>query len=513
MLSRYKMRILLSRFRVLACFFCLLGINPNTVAEVPDSFFQGSEREEALLETKRLAEILDRNHQKIMDLRGVLGMGIGLDEEQAQLVLLVLVDKDMALPDLPQSIENVPVRTKRTTKPEVQHGGGSCSTNSPCHANQLPLPVNMGNSAYSAAAIPNCDAACTMGFKACDVVNKEIVYVTNAHCSTDTTLIAGSAPIGSDTTHVAGGDSQSCSGAGSMIIGQTAAHATPSCTASSNTVDVAVINSSGLQTNISIRDIGTPSVSAGTALPGDIVQKSGRSTGYTMGVVTATNVTISIGYVGCIAPFDDQILVLALNPPYSSGGDSGSAVLNMQGEIVGLHFAGSTGALAGVFGYANPIAEVLSALQLSLDFDDCVSCVYTEAANQTEDPRGFVWAARQFRDEYLRRHELGDRYIDLYYRHTDAAVQLMKKNPALIGEAAKAITDNAHILRSLTSNGHATMGGESIDRLARLFDEFATVADAVNNDELQEVFLQLKAEVRDPDILAQFGIQIVPTVP
>lgn len=68
------------------------------------------------------------------------------------------------------------------------------------------------------------------------------------------------------------------------------------------------------------------------------LQKSGRTTEYTTDVVLQVDVTVDVQYgEGKIARFVDQIVA----GPMSAGGDSGSAVLDGDCNVVGLLFAGS----------------------------------------------------------------------------------------------------------------------------------------------------------------------------
>jgi hypothetical protein len=72
---------------------------------------------------------------------------------------------------------------------------------------------------------------------------------------------------------------------------------------------------------------------------GTIVQKTGRTTNFTTGRITAINATIDVGYGGGrVARFFDQIVTTNI----SAGGDSGSLVTTIDDVAVGLLFAGSS---------------------------------------------------------------------------------------------------------------------------------------------------------------------------
>lgn len=72
---------------------------------------------------------------------------------------------------------------------------------------------------------------------------------------------------------------------------------------------------------------------------GMIVQKTGRTTNYTVGRIVATGATIDVNYGGGrVGRFRDQIVTT----PMSAGGDSGSLVTTLDDVAVGLLFAGSS---------------------------------------------------------------------------------------------------------------------------------------------------------------------------
>jgi len=73
--------------------------------------------------------------------------------------------------------------------------------------------------------------------------------------------------------------------------------------------------------------------------PGEIVQKTGRTTNYTTGKVTSINATVNVNYGGGrVAKFCRQILTTNM----SAGGDSGSLLCDLNENAVGLLFAGSS---------------------------------------------------------------------------------------------------------------------------------------------------------------------------
>ncbi len=124
-----------------------------------------------------------------------------------------------------------------------------------------------------------------------------------------------------------------------------------------NTVDCAIAKPlSADLVNPDILKIGIPT-GVGTATLGTQVQKSGRTTGLTTDQITQIDVTVSVDYGGKIATYKNQLMAGAM----SQGGDSGSAVLDMNKQVVGLLFAGSNTTTI-----MNPIQFVLDALQVQL---------------------------------------------------------------------------------------------------------------------------------------------------
>ena len=139
-----------------------------------------------------------------------------------------------------------------------------------------------------------------------------------------------------------------------------------------NTVDaaIAIVVDGAVDPNGAILDINELSSDIIAPELGQAVQKSGRTSGHTKGIVTAINVTVDVGYSReCAgapnqkARFSDQIFIEGTNEAFSTGGDGGSLIVEdllANPRAVGLLFAG--GEIDGTdITIANPIAAVLNA--------------------------------------------------------------------------------------------------------------------------------------------------------
>ncbi len=83
----------------------------------------------------------------------------------------------------------------------------------------------------------------------------------------------------------------------------------------------------------------TPTITVVAPSVGLSVKKVGRTTGYTTGTIGAINVTITVSYTHFRATFVDQIYV---SGQFIQAGDSGSMMVDANGNPVGLNFAGSS---------------------------------------------------------------------------------------------------------------------------------------------------------------------------
>lgn len=133
-------------------------------------------------------------------------------------------------------------------------------------------------------------------------------------------------------------------------------------------VDCAVALQTTRSQACEIVDIGEVKGTANATL-GMSVRKRGRTTGLTYGTVDGISGTVRINYgngLG-IVTLTNQITVKAdttLSAKFSDHGDSGAVVVNDNGEVVGLNFAGDDD--DPTFAAANPIQAVLSALDVKI---------------------------------------------------------------------------------------------------------------------------------------------------
>jgi hypothetical protein len=91
---------------------------------------------------------------------------------------------------------------------------------------------------------------------------------------------------------------------------------------------------------------------------GDLVKKTGRTSDFTTGRITAIDATIDVNYgEGKVARFKDQILTTNMSAP----GDSGSLITTLDNVAVGLLFAGSS-----IVTIANHIENVRALLKVEV---------------------------------------------------------------------------------------------------------------------------------------------------
>jgi len=163
---------------------------------------------------------------------------------------------------------------------------------------------------------------------------------------------------GGSTCPIAGGTAGILNFIAAMLGSSTRLNPVRKAFAADNEVDCAIAKPLNPDDVLNeILNIGTINGST-EGLLGMSLQKSGRTTGHTTGTISQIDVTVQVSYgTNKVATFVDQLMTGYM----SAGGDSGSAVLNSEKQLVGLLFAGSSNSTI-----INRIQNVFSALNVSL---------------------------------------------------------------------------------------------------------------------------------------------------
>ncbi|MBA8827182.1 hypothetical protein FHX42_004566 [Saccharopolyspora lacisalsi] len=103
------------------------------------------------------------------------------------------------------------------------------------------------------------------------------------------------------------------------------------------------------------------------AYPGETVRKSGYGTGVTTGTVVSTDSTLRVDHGEALGVriLREQVRVRGVEwgAPFAGCGDAGAVLVNVEGRVVGLHFATT---VDGTSAFACPIADVLAELDVGL---------------------------------------------------------------------------------------------------------------------------------------------------
>jgi hypothetical protein len=305
----------------------------------------------------RAIEVQQKYTDTLMTKAGIIGTAVG-SGEGAQPVVLVLLEYG-GVPGIPNSLDGVPVRPLVTGKiyALAKPGSGSASSTSSYWLQRpVPIGVSTGNA-----------NECAAGTISCRVVDGggNVYALSNNHVYAQ----ENSASIGEEVLQPGRYDTYDTSGTqcyydSGNIIGTLddyepivfSRHA-------NNVIDAAIASTTtaNLGTATPSDGYGTPSSVTNPAYLGQTVQKYGRTTDLTNGQVTGVNATILVNYgYGRTARFVNQIVITPGG--FSAAGDSGSLIVDMSNNPVGLLFAGSSSDTI-----ANPIGPVLSRFSVSID--------------------------------------------------------------------------------------------------------------------------------------------------
>ena len=334
--------------------------------------------------------IKNKHEAKLMDLPGVLGMGVGLTETGDDVCIHVYIDPMADEGSIPAELDGMPVRVIESSGFKAQGLQAQDGPPGSEHRERFDLPVPMGVSTGNVKG----NFSGTLGFRVKRKGRDDVGYITNNHIA---------AATGPDLCPVHLNPAPACepgpedTADGSCVeapIGALAEFATLQCQPGLddavdgacaepaigelvqviplivgakffNTVDVAFVRSNRGCVSKEILDIGAPRGAVRDPELGQIVEKSGAGTGLTRGEVMAVDVSLNVDYGdGCgTARFVHQALVEPIDTSAMSlSGDSGAPFVDEQRRAVGLNFAGDD-TIAAI----HPISRVLAALGVEID--------------------------------------------------------------------------------------------------------------------------------------------------
>ncbi|MHC4176123.1 MAG: chymotrypsin family serine protease [Planctomycetota bacterium] len=307
----------------------------------------------------RVTQIQDRNTNRLMAIKGVVGTATGLNPAGQPVVKVFLAKA--GVPGIPAKLEGVPVAVEVTgeffalPKPPKPPGKDKGEKVDPTSRFERPVPIGVST------GHPNITAG-TIGCRVTD--GTDLYALSNNHVCAD----CNQATIGDPVLQPGDFD-------GGVALDDTIGWLFDfqpiDFSGGDNTIDAAIaISSADLLGNATPSNgYGTPKSTTMAATIGLKVKKYGRTTGQTSGRVEAVNATFDINYGGGkIARFVGQIVISPGD--FSAGGDSGSLVVadgkgrNKANDRkpVALLFAGNF-----FYTIGNPIDPVLDRFGVTVD--------------------------------------------------------------------------------------------------------------------------------------------------
>jgi hypothetical protein len=305
---------------------------------------------------------------ELMRLPGVVGTAITADAA-GRPAILVMTENALPAGRLPTALDGYEVIQEvtgrivamKTTTPAVSHT-----------AKQTP-PIQLGTSGGSVVDLAN--GYCCSGTLGALVQKNGVQYIlSNSHVLAGDVVSGGNgkvSAIGDDVTQPGYVDNN-CSTSNTNLVADVSTLSTLYPPASTPNVDCAMaqVRTGMVRTDGAILEIGTLSVQTVAAFVGQLVKKSGRTTGLTRSKVSGLNATVTVGYetecggTSFTKTFTGQIVVANKTSKFLNSGDSGSLMvedITTSPRAIGLLFAGSTSTAI-----ANPIGSVLSNLGVTM---------------------------------------------------------------------------------------------------------------------------------------------------
>ncbi len=226
-------------------------------------------------------------------------------------------------------------------------------------------PIQLGTSGGNANDIAN-GYCCSGTLGALVEIGGTQYILSNTHVFAGDSVPGGNRKVATkgDPITQPGNVDTACGSNGYQVVG-TLDDWSPLVPGGTTPVDAAIaqIVPGMVQTDGAILGIGTLSSDTVTAFVGQLVKKTGRTTGFSRSSVSGINATVTVGYsTECAGTsfettFTGQVLIKNKGSRFLNSGDSGSLMVEdvaVTPRAVGLLFAGSS-----TIAVANPIGNVL----------------------------------------------------------------------------------------------------------------------------------------------------------
>jgi len=268
-------------------------------------------------------QIKEMKKADIMAIPGVVGIGVGSGSGPRINVYVEMITPEL-LHEIPKVMNGMETNVIQSGTIKALFGSEiprALIAEREKRIRPAPCGVSVGNLSISAG---------TLGCLIRDNFTGKRVILSNAHVLTPN----GSLPTADEKRIVQPGVHDN--GGINDVIAQLTRYIQIS-TNNLNKVDAAIATPiSDNDVSDEILDIGQIS-GVGTVTLGTAAQKSGRTSGLTMGSVIDISADIRVHYKEFVADFTDVFVTEAMAEP----GDSGSATLDMDNKLLGLTFAGS----------------------------------------------------------------------------------------------------------------------------------------------------------------------------
>jgi hypothetical protein len=309
---------------------------------------------------KSLAEARQALEQELLPLAGAGFVGIAHSEADGEVI--VYVEDEQAKQRMPHSFDGYTVRTEVTGKVQVlstQVAEPLAGVSPARRGTVRPLVGGISLSAWVSTWAEDDYYSGTLG-----MVTYDDKILSNAHVIAIEPKTDNFLALGTDIIQPSCGDKEGpCDKVGELadyIPIDFGPGAENYADAAIGSIDGGVAASPGEQ----FGEGGNYWIEGWTEVSeGDIIRKSGRTTGVTTGEVINTNVSLWLKYGDQIAHFVDQIEVAQDNWSFAGHGDSGSAV-DKDGEFVGLVFAGTN---TGDIVWINKAEHIIDGLGIAVE--------------------------------------------------------------------------------------------------------------------------------------------------